>query len=436
MKLSNFVAKRGVALVAAGLAAAMALTACGSGEGLEPKPSGPASEAGGDVTIEFMQWWEGELPDGVLKGLVDEFEKANPGIKVEILSGPFASIKDQIVAGAASGTLPDVMGLDTKWVNDFAKQGAIVNLTDLMKEVGYDDSQLAAQVKVDGATVMVPVVNFAYPLFANTDLLTKAGVSKVPTTRAEFLDATKKVAAGGSAAGFVTALGLEKPNGVGIDIMPWVWASGGSMLDANGGPNVNNPEVSSAISFIKEMWDAGVISPGALTMKEQDKVEEFTNGRVALMISSLAHINLIRKNNPDLNFEVAPVPVVEGFTGEPGVRYGAWGIGVAKNSQHPKEAWKLIEFLMSKDANAKLASAAHAFPGNSQVQPDFSAEDPLFQKAFDIWKAGHPVDEFGGQPQAEGLQRSLDEQLQEVLANDKPVDEALQAVQDAWKKVF
>ncbi len=33
-------------------------------------------------------------------------------------------------------------------------------------------------------------------------------------------------------------------------------------------------------------------------MKEQDKVEEFTNGRVGMMIDSLAHINLIRESNP------------------------------------------------------------------------------------------------------------------------------------------
>jgi hypothetical protein len=30
-------------------------------------------------------------------------------------------------------------------------------------------------------------------------------------------------------------------------------------------------------------------------MKEHDKVEEFTNGRVGMMFDTLAHINLIRE---------------------------------------------------------------------------------------------------------------------------------------------
>jgi multiple sugar transport system substrate-binding protein len=36
------------------------------------------------------------------------------------------------VAGAATGTLSDVVGLDGAWVNDLAKQGAIAALDDLM----------------------------------------------------------------------------------------------------------------------------------------------------------------------------------------------------------------------------------------------------------------------------------------------------------------
>ena len=32
-----------------------------------------------DVTLEFIQWWEPELPSGALRGLMDQFEAQNPG---------------------------------------------------------------------------------------------------------------------------------------------------------------------------------------------------------------------------------------------------------------------------------------------------------------------------------------------------------------------
>ena len=87
-------------------------------------------------------------------------------------------------------------------------------------------------------------------------------------------------------------------------------------------------------------------------MKEQDKVEKFTNGRVGMMIDSLAHINLIQENNPNLNFTMAAIPAEDGYTGKRGIPYASWGIGISDTTEHKAEAFKLVEFLMSEQANA------------------------------------------------------------------------------------
>jgi multiple sugar transport system substrate-binding protein len=413
--------------------AAIAVTAACSGGG---DAAGGGGAEGGEVTLEFAQWWEPELPGGVLRGLMDRFEEENPGITVELLSGPYASTKEQVVAGAASGTLSDVVGLDGAWVNDLVDQGAISDLSALMSDAGYDEGQLASQVEVDGSTYMIPVVNFAYMLFTNDDLLQQAGVTAPPTNRTEFKAAAEAITAlGGNTAGWVLPLSLETPNGVQNDVMSWVWASGGSMLK-DGQPDLTNPEVASAIEYIKELWDAGVIAPGAATLKEQDKVEEFTNGRVGTMISSLAHINTIRENNPDLNFSISAVPAEDSYSGERGVPYASWGIGVAENSENKEEAWKLVDFLLSEDVNAELSTAANAFPGNTSAVPDYVKGDALFQAAFDVWSEGYPANEFTGLPVAEQLMRDFSEQLQRTLAENQPVDETLSKAQETWMGEF
>jgi len=157
----------------------LAMSGCSGGDG---GGSGTGGD-GGDVTIEFAQWWEPELPDGEFRALIDKFEDENPGIKVDLVSGPYASTKEQLFAGAASGTMPDVVGLDGAWVNDFASQGVIADLSALMKKYDYDDSELASQIQVDGSTYMIPVVNFVYPMFTNDTLLAEAGVTTPPSTR-------------------------------------------------------------------------------------------------------------------------------------------------------------------------------------------------------------------------------------------------------------
>jgi multiple sugar transport system substrate-binding protein len=407
--------------------------ACGGSSG---GSSGASGDKAGVTTIEFSQWWEPELPKGSLRGLMDKFEAANPKIKVKLLSGPFASTKEQTIAGAAAGTMADVVGLDGAWVSDFVKQGAITDLSKLMKDAGYDDSQLAAQIKIKDATYMIPVVNFVYPLFTNDGLLSKAGVTAPPTNRTEFTDAAKKISAlGGDVKGWALPLSLETPNGVQNDVMSWNWASGGSMLK-DGKPDLTNANVKETVDYVKSLWDSKVVAPGGLTMKEQDKVEEFTNGRVGMMIDSLAHVTLIRESNPKLKFTISAIPAKDGYTGKRGIPYASWGIGISDNSKHKAEAWKLVDFLMNQTNNAKLASIANAFPGNTTAVPDFVSKDATLKAAFDIYKAGFPANEFTGLPVADELMRSFDEQLQKTLTGKQSVDDMLKTTQGAWTNEF
>jgi multiple sugar transport system substrate-binding protein len=416
--------------------AATATVALLAAAGCAPSTTGDGGGDGGDVTIEFAQWWEPELPDGEFRALIDKFEEANPEITVKLVSGPYASTKEQLFAGAASGTMPDVVGLDGAWVNDFASQGVIADLTALMEENDYDDSQLATQIQVDDSTYMIPVVNFVYPMFTNDDLLAQAGVDAPPTTRTEFADAAAKVSAlGGDVSGWVLPLSLEAPNGVQNDVMSWVWASGGSMLK-DGQPDLTNDDVTSAVEYIGGLWDDGVIASGSFTMKEQDKVEEFTNGRAGMMIDSLAHINLIRETNPDLKFSISALPAEDGYDGERGIPYASWGIGVAENSEHKDAAFKLVSFLMSEETNSELSTMANAFPGNSESVPGFVEDDELFKKAFEIYQAGYPANEFTGLPVAEELMRQLGEQLQSAFDGQQSIDDALKKAQEEWAGEF
>ncbi|MCA9889354.1 MAG: extracellular solute-binding protein, partial [Anaerolineae bacterium] len=195
-------------------------------------------------------------------------------------------------------------------------------------------------------------------------------------------------------------------------------------------------DVSSAIEFIKGLYDAGVIAPGAFTMREQDKVEEFTNGRVGMMVDSLAHINLIRERNPELNFAITALPATEGYDGPRGLPYASWGIGVAENSEHQEEAWKLVEFLMSADINTQLSSIANAFPGNVNSTPDFVETDELFAAAFEVFQTGYLANEFTGLPVAENLMREFDEEFQLYLDGDSSLEDFLANAQEAWMSHF
>ena len=388
------------------------------------------------VTIEFVQWWEPELPAGSFRTIMDSFEAQNPDIKVKLVSGPYSTTHDQIVAGAASGTLSDVVGLDGAWVNDLAKQGAITEMDSLMASDKYDPSQIAAIIKLDKKSYMFPVASFVYPVFVNLDLLKAAGISKAPATRSEFLAAARKLTnPGKNQYGWVLPLALQSPNGVQNDVMSWVWASGKSMLK-NGKPDLTNPDVVSALKFIQQMYKEGLIAPGAFAKQEQDKVEEFVNGRVGMMIDTLAHINMIRQRNPNLNFAISALPASDGYKGKRGLPYAAWGIGISNSSKHKAEAWKLVSYLMSPEVNSKIANLAHAFPGSVKAKPDWFSSDALFSQGFQVFQTGNLANEFVGLPVAEDLMRQFDEEIQLMLDGKQTPEKAAAKAQAKWLKSF
>ena len=395
-----------------------------------------AAAAFADTTIEFIQWWEPEMPAGALRGIMDGFEAANPGIKVKLVSGPYSATHDQVVAGAASGTLSDVVGLDGAWVNGLAKQGAIAPMDSLMDDAKYDRSQIADIVKVDGKSFMFPLASFVYPVFVNLDMAKAAGVDKMPSNRTEFADAAKKMTnADKNQYGWVLPLSLQTPNGIQNDVMSWVWASGQSMLK-DGKPDVENEAVIGTLNYIKSLKDAGVVSPGIFAKKEQDKVEEFVNGRVGMMVDSLAHINLIHQRNPNLKFSISALPAVDGYTGKRGLPYASWGIGISNSSKHQAEAWKLVAYLMSPEVNGKLVSIANAFPGNVNAKPDFSKSDPLFVEAFKIFQSGKLANEFVGLPVAEELMRQMDIEVQKMFDGQQTAQQAAANTQKQWLAEF
>jgi len=166
-------------------------------------------------------------------------------------------------------------------------------------------------------------------------------------------------------------------------------------------------------------------------------VEEFVNGRVAFMISSLAHLFMIQDGAPDLNLAFIDIPVRGGFSGTSSMTVANWGIGIASNSNHQAEAWQFVEFMMSPEINARLSAEASAFPGNTRANPDFGAAPPLFMDAFEIFQRNNAINEFTGLPLAEDLMRTFGTHLILHLDGDiATADEMLQMIEDEWNRVF
>jgi multiple sugar transport system substrate-binding protein len=413
-------------------AAALALTGCTGSSS-----SSSSSDSNQKVTLTFSQWWAPQMPSGSLQKIVNSFEKSHPNITIKLISAPFDTVQSQTISEAASGTMPDIVGLDGAWVNPLYKQGALANLSDLMKKAGYSPKDLAGPVGYKGSTYDIDVVNFVYPLFTNDAILAKAGISKPPSTWSEFeADAKKITSTEPGVAGWVVPLGTTNPNGVQNDILSWAWASGGSMLK-NGEPNLtNNAKVTAAVNLVKDLVQSNSVVPGANSLQEPDKITNFVNGRVGMMINSMALVNTIVKQDPSLKFTLSAQPTEDGFKGTPGMLTASWGIGISAKSPHPTQDWQFVQYLMSKSVNSNISTLANGFPGNKTSAPDLAGADPHLKTAFQIYQKSKTVNEFVGLPAADTLMTDFLTEFQKVTAGQESTDTMLQNVQKQWKQQF
>lgn len=436
MKFSSIV-KKGIT---AGLVGVMAtsLVACGGGSQSAETTEAPAAAestdatqateateeaaAASDVTLKFQQWWGAELPEGYLDNICAEYEKAT-GVKVELLTAPWADTKTAITAGATNGTIADIISVDGAWLSEFVDMGILADAG----AAGVDSSLASDIWKVGDTGYVVPVLNFAYPMYVNMDILEASGVEAIPTTWSELKDACKKITDAGYSA-FALNLGTTNANGIQNVFMGTGWASGIALKDASGAyKTAGNADLKALAEMFKGLYEDGSLYPGMSTLEESEMTSNFAAGNCAFTMASAATMSQFES----LNFEATTVPVKDDYTDKSGICYASWAVGVTESSANKEQAADFINFLLGGadgtdgSASAGLAATMSAFPNSTVAEPDYSSAPKQFQSYYELYKKNYVINEFIGLPNASDVMTSMTNDLTTYLEGDLDCDTML-----------
>ena len=398
---------------------AVALAGCGGGS----SDSGEGEEAAADnsgTTLKFQQWWGAELPEGYLDEIVANFE-AESGIKVELLTAPWADTKTAITAGAANNTIADIVSVDGAWLAEFVDMGI---LTDI-EAAGVDTSVVGDYWKVGDTAYVVPVNNFAYPMYVNMDILKEAGVDAIPTNWTELLDACEKIKAAGKQA-FALNLGTTNANGIQNVYGGTGWASGITLKNDEGKYEVAGNEGQKELAeLFKEMADKGYLYEGMATLEEAEMTSNFAAGNCAFTIASAATMSQFT----DVNFETALIPSKDGYDGKHGICYASWAVGISEACENKEAAADFVNYLLTGQdgaVSAGLAATMSAFPNSTVAQPDYSEAPEQFQSFYELYKDNYVINEYIGLPNASDVMTNMTNDLVKYLEGDIEVDAMLE----------
>jgi multiple sugar transport system substrate-binding protein len=346
--------ERALALGLSSSAAAGIFAACGGSSTTTGSSSGP-------VTLKLWDYFN-PAGNGYL-GLISDYMKANPNIKIQRTTIPFADLKQKLLQGAASGQLPDIVVIDNPDHSSFAALGALTDLTDQVSAWGKADQYFPGPWKSTvwkGKNYGVPNNSNCLALFYNKDMFQKAGVT--PPTNWDELHSTAKKLTKSGVYGF--SMSLVKSEEGTFQFLPFLWEAGADL------DTIDSPAAVSALQYLVNSVKEGLLSSEALNWVQQDAITQFIAQKAAMCINGPWQVPGL-KQNAKFSWGVVPLPKGQ----QSASILGGENWAIPKTSQHVKEAWDFIQWTQQPTQLKSYIVTDDRLPSTKDL-----AQDAAFQK--------------------------------------------------------
>lgn len=361
--------RKAAKVAALGLSAALAFTAaaCGSESG-----------EGDGKTITFVAAEYSDKTEPYWKDLIGKFEKANPGLKVDLQVISWDDIDGHVQNLVLNDKAPDLLNLNK--FADFAQDELLFKAEDVLSKDVIDDfvPSFSDNSKLDDTQYGLPFIASARLLFYNKDMFAKAGIKEAPKTWDDLKAAAEKIKAEGGI-GYGLPLGPEEAQG---EFQVWINGNGGHWTDDAGKWTINSPENLETLKFLKGMVDEKLTQPNPAKTDRADVIEAFASGKIGMIRGLPQTQNNIKEQGDKFEYGIAPNPV--NGDGEPttlGVQDFLMAFDNGTESQDTLK--KFLDFFYEKDNYAKFLTTEGFLP-TTQSAGEELADDPQLKPFIEV----------------------------------------------------
>lgn len=374
-------AKKLLSLLLAG-AMVFSLAACGNKKVEEKKESKVASTEQKEETKDMPETksegvelsvsiWDPNQQEG-LQEIMNDFT-AKTGIKANISVVGWDDYWTTLAAGAQGGALPDVFWMHSNESQRYMSNDMLLDLTDkiagseLVQKENYP-ADIWSLYEYEGKSYAVPKDIDTIALWYNKKLFDEAGVAH-PTadwTWEDMFAAAKKLT---KEDGSQYGLAIRNDNNQ-AGYYNIIYSNGGTILsDDKKKSGWDDPKTVQAMELLEGAIKDGSM-PSLETMSENNEEVLFSSGKVAMVLQGSWMLAFYKGNEYTAeNCDVVELPK-SSVTGRRVSIYNGLGWAASANGAHTEEAWKLIEYLGSKEAQekqAKLGVTMSAYNGTSEA---------------------------------------------------------------------
>jgi multiple sugar transport system substrate-binding protein len=411
---------RGIAALALVLSAA-----CGSNASNQPTggqaTTGGQANTSGPVTLSV--WAMGDEGDKLgSSDIVQQFQKDNPNIKINVTAIPWNVAHDKLITAVAGKQTPDVTQLGSTWAGEFSKLNAMDDVPGAIK--GSDFFQAATDAgSYNGKLVGVPWYVDTRVLYYRTDLAQQAGISQAPQTWDDLMKLAQAYHNGGAKYG----IALSSNNWQ--EYVPFLYSAGGDIMQ-------NNQFTLDSPAAVKALTEYVKYFQQNLTPQTEpqgfDVTQTFVAGDTPMFFSGPWHRSLITKAAPQLEgkWATARVPKDQSSTSF----VGGAELAVLKNSANRDAAWKFVQYLVQPSTQVAWYKDIADLPAVKSAwnDPTISGEQSLkvFGEQLNDAKAPPSI------PQWEEVSKQMDDWLEKACLGQVTPQDAAKGMQQAAQGIY
>ena len=329
-----------------------------------------ATPALADTKLQLVEVITSPERTEVLKQMVSDFEKANPGTTVDIVSLPWGQAFEKLLTMVQGGQKPDVVEMPERWLSLYANRGELESLEPWLAKwpetATLSDRVLQFGRVVKNTAFEIPYGFYIRAMFYNKKLFAQAGIDHPPATIDEFLADSKKISQIPGKYGF--CLRGAKGGFSGWQYFLLTQMGRPDWFEKDGTSTFNSPDAEKGMQVLVDTYQKGYAPKDSVNWGFNEIVAGFYSGTCAMLDQDPDALIAIAQRMDKDDFAVAPMPKGPSGKGFPSIGYAGWAM--FHDSKDKEASWKLIAHLSNAQNNLTWAKFVGVIPTHKGADHD------------------------------------------------------------------
>lgn len=373
-------------------------------------------------------FWTLQMSDfsGYMNGVISDFEKENPGIKIKWIDVPFSEGEKRTLASVLSDNPPDLINLNPDFSAALAQKGALYEIP--QENVDNYNQAILNSLKYNNKLYALPWYATSAVTVYNKKLVHQAGI-EVPLT---YEDAGKAAPVIKSKTGAYVFFPNITENDTMLKIL--------NKYGINSPETIANENSIEVFEYFKNLYVKNLIPKESITQTHREALEQYMSENIVLFEAGANFLNMIKENAPIIYEHTDVAPQLTGRLGQND--FSLMNFVIPLKAKHKDEAVKFVLFLTNDKNQLELAKLTNIIAVNKQtLNSDFYTKylpDDLMAKARVIsakqLSRVEPV--LKSSQNQKDINNLINSAVQKILLDEGDTKEILENLSKDWTEML